>query len=77
MIISLEQAIAQKSSPSELRVLANCLDRIARDGYEYVDENTWGEVGPMYIREPAYDYRVCQENAAALRRLAGQLQRRK
>lgn len=69
-ILTLEEARAQNSKPAELRVLANTLERIARDGYVYeeqVDDN------PSLIREPAYDYKACRENAAALRRLAAQL----
>lgn len=73
-ILTLEQAVAQGSTASELRVLTNSLDRIARDGYVYEDQV---DDNPQLVREPPYDYRACQENAAALRRLAGQLQRRK
>lgn len=72
MIISLKQAVEQGSTVSELRVLANSLDRIARDGYVYEEQMN---DNPSTVREPAYDRKVLVENAAVLRRLAGELHR--
>ena len=74
MIITLKQAIEQRSTPSGLRVLANSLDRLARDGYVY-DGRDDDDGKAMVVREPCYDRKSLIENAAALRRLAGQLQR--
>ena len=69
-ILDLKCAIAQKTTPSDLRVLANSLERIAKDGYVYIDT-----VNGAVVREPSYDRKAAIENAAALRRLAGELHR--
>jgi len=74
MIISLKQAVEQRSTPSDLRVLANSLERIAKDGYVYEEMPTNDHTATV-VREPAYDRKACIENAAALRRLAGELHR--
>lgn len=68
-IITLAEAIEQGSTASELRVLANCLERIANRGYRHTDiEDTTIEILP-------YSAEDCRRNASALRRLAREVQR--
>lgn len=71
-IITVDEAIAQGSIPSELRVLANSLERLA-------DERVMFDYrGDKNETEPAVsNAKTAYENASALRRLAGQLQKAK
>ncbi len=69
-VITLKMALEQGTTPSQLRILANGLDRIARDGYPHVE---WSNDAPTFCREQPYDRKACEENAFALRRLAAAL----
>lgn len=72
-IITVDEAIAQGSTPSELRVLANSLERLADERVMF-DYHGKGSVE----EEPAIsNARTAYENASALRRLAGQPQKAK
>ena len=75
-IITLAEAIEQGSTPSELRVLANCLERIARQGYDNFGHNEAVYFGlPIDQVESAYSPEDCRRNASALRRLAREVQK--
>ena len=71
-IITVEEAIAQGSTPSELRVLANSLERLGDERVMFDYHNA--EHNPQ--NEPAVsNAKVAYENASELRRLAGKLQK--
>lgn len=75
-IITVEEAITQGSTPSELRVLANSLERLGdeRVMFDYHHPNIIGNQN--VVDQPAIsNAKVAYENASELRRLAGKLQK--
>lgn len=64
-ILSIEEALEQGSTPSELRTLSRCLERIAKRGYQFDD---------FIGSDAAYNHpAVNRKNAVLLRNLAKDL----
>lgn len=76
-ILSIEEALEQGSTPSELRTLSRCLERIAKRGYDNFGKNASNEYEGISIdltRNGICHPAVNRKNAVLLRKLAKEMQ---